>query len=112
MRRIAVYAITLCLSLTIHPDHVKRVIDGDTFVLYHVGVGGEEHVRLLGVDTPERGQENFKEATQFTQEWIAQGPFSLEACSRDKYGRLLGTVRRQTDDLGDALRRADLIKPQ
>lgn len=110
MRRIAACVITLCLSLTIHPEHVKRVIDGDTFVLYHVGIGGEEHVRVLGVDTPERGEPGYHEATAFTRDWLARGPFMLIACQRDKYGRLLGAVTRHGESFEEELRNAGLVK--
>ena len=45
---------------------VIRVIDGDT-----VELENEERVRLLGIDTPERGQMLFDEATDFLKEMIS-----------------------------------------
>lgn len=101
----------LCLTFLLMPEAVQRVIDGDTFVLYHVGVPPEERVRLLGVDTPERNQPGFAEATAFTSAWLAKGPASLTACKRDSFGRLLVTVQRGDESLGQALLAAGLAVP-
>lgn len=101
-----------CLTMTVSPAHIKRVLDGDTFVLYHVGVTGEEHVRLLGYDTPERGEPGHREATEFTREWLLRGPFLLVACSRDGFGRLLGSITRGGEVLGDELERLGLLKQE
>lgn len=93
----------LCLALQLLPGHVLRVIDGDTFVLYHVGIPAEERVRVLGINTPERGRPGSVEATTFTRTWLAAGPWTLTACKRDSFGRLLGTATRGPDDLGAQL---------
>ena len=84
----------LCLALSLTPEHIKRVVDGDTFILFHVGVPNEERVRLLGVDTPERGEPGYAEATAFTSQWLKAGSATLTACKRDSFGRLLATVER------------------
>ena len=67
---------------------VVRVIDGDTLELL---ISGNNHrVRLFGVDTPERGEKCFKEATKRTRELSGQ-VVRVEAGPRteDRYGRLL-----------------------
>lgn len=46
---------------------VSRVIDGDTFQLSRPLI----KIRLCGVDTPERGQSGYREATQFTKRLVA-----------------------------------------
>ncbi|TYC68275.1 thermonuclease family protein [Stappia sp. BW2] len=46
---------------------VSRVIDGDTFQLSRPLI----KIRLCGVDTPERGQPGYREATQFTKRLVA-----------------------------------------
>ncbi|MGA7499502.1 MAG: thermonuclease family protein [Isosphaeraceae bacterium] len=91
-----------------HPDNmVVRVIDGDTIV---VQVNGHpETVRLIGVDTPEpkdprKPVEYFgKEASRFTVSLVKDQRVRLEIqtspTSRDKYGRLLAYVFRQSDNL-------------
>ena len=98
----------LCLTMLVLPGHVKRAIDGDTIALYSVGIPNEERVRLLGVNTPERGQPGFEAAKIFTEQWVRAGNFVLTACKRDSFGRLLGTVTRNTDDLGKRLIEAGL----
>ena len=74
---------------------VRRVIDGDTFVLY-----SGEKVRLIGVDTPETKhpqkpvQYFAKEASEFTRRMIEGKTILLEYDGKrsDRYGRLLAYV--------------------
>lgn len=64
---------------------VTRVIDGDTVVLGRIG-----HVRLIGIDTPERGEPGFEEATDFVRERVEGRTVSVEVCPitpRDPFGR-------------------------
>jgi micrococcal nuclease len=85
---------------------VVEVVDGDTVV---VRLGRtDEHVRLIGVDTPEtkhphRPVECFgREATAFTTAVLPAGTIvRLEADveERDTYGRLLAYVFREADDV-------------
>lgn len=65
---------------------VQRVVDGDT-VIFTDG----ERVRLIGIDTPERGEEYFSEATQHLQTLVTNKTLYLERdiSKRDKYNRLL-----------------------
>lgn len=98
----------LCLTFVLQPEHVKRVIDGDTFVIFNAGITGEERVRLLGVDTPERSEAKFSEAAKFTQSWLKQGPSELTTCKRDDFGRLLSGVVRAQESLSGALIEAGL----
>lgn len=97
------YLLLLCLTLIIPPGQVRRTLDGDTFALWNVGLGNEERVRVLEIDTPERGQPGFDQATAFTATWLARGNFTITACKRDSFGRLLATVTRGTDTLAVAL---------
>lgn len=73
-----------------HAD-VVRVIDGDTI---DVRVDGtEERVRYYGVDTPERGDGCFSEATDRNEELVGDAVLLLaDARERDRYGRLLRYV--------------------
>lgn len=76
---------------------VVRVIDGDT-VRLKVDVGFrmvyEDNFRLEGIDTPERGQEGFTEASDRMKEWLlAEGNnVRVEVTKRDKYGRYLAKL--------------------
>jgi len=65
---------------------VSKVIDGDTIKL-QTG----ETVRLLGINTPEKGQLYYKEATNRLKELIEGKEVTLEKDVEDKdqYGRLL-----------------------
>jgi micrococcal nuclease len=91
-----------------HPDNtVIRVVDGDTIVVQVKG--HPETVRLIGVDTPEivdprKPVQYFgKEASEFTTSLISGKLVRLEIqtapTSRDRYGRLLAHVYRQSDGL-------------
>jgi len=65
---------------------VMRVIDGDTVQLF-----GGETVRLIGIDSTEKGEECFEEAREKLQELVERKTVLLEKDieERDKYGRLL-----------------------
>lgn len=99
---------TLCWSLILAPGEVLKTVDGDTFYLRTVKVwpgiaAVDEKVRVLEIDTPERGQPGFDAARAFTANWLAQGDFTMTACKRDSFGRLLVRVTRDGASLADAL---------
>ena len=64
---------------------VARTIDGDTVELYT-----GERVRLIGVDTPERGEPGFNEATEFTRNLVEGETVWLSGSGNDtdRFGRL------------------------
>jgi endonuclease YncB( thermonuclease family) len=68
---------------------VSTVIDGDTFTL----TNGTE-VRLLGINTPERGKEGFDTSTQALNALVSRKRVYLEydRYQDDKYGRVLSWV--------------------
>lgn len=98
-------------SGSLRPDDavVRRVVDGDTFVIFVDG--REEKVRLIGVDTPEsRANEKAgkdskrsgkdlqsimaqgKQAKQFVEKLVPAGTsvrIEIDVQKRDKYGRML-----------------------
>ncbi|MBS3090751.1 thermonuclease family protein [Candidatus Pacearchaeota archaeon] len=65
---------------------VTNVIDGDTIV-----ISGGERVRLLGIDTPEKGEFFYKESKARLEELIENKNVTLEkeGDNKDKYDRLL-----------------------
>jgi len=101
------HSMTGYFSLAAAPtSHVERVIDGDTVVLE-----SDERVRLLGIDTPERGQHLYEEAKEWLANLIEGKDVVLERGEeeRDKYDRLLRyvhysgvLVNRQLVELGYA----------
>lgn len=85
---------------------VIRVVDGDTLVVDVDGV--EEHVRLIGIDTPESTDprqpvECFgSEASARTAELVPAGTavrLERDVEARDRYDRLLAYVFRRSDSL-------------
>jgi endonuclease YncB( thermonuclease family) len=77
------------------PVRFFRVVDGDTIKVEYKGQ--EVSVRLLRINTPERGQPGYREATEELRKLIPGfGPVNLEfekgKEERDRYGRLLAYV--------------------
>lgn len=69
---------------------VSRVIDGDTFVL-----DTGERVRLICIDTPEKGQVGFNEARLKLAEFVMSGgsvTLEKDVSDVDMFGRLLRYV--------------------
>lgn len=66
--------------------HVSHIVDGDTCDL-----STGERVRLIGIDTPERGKLFYKEASQHLSELILDKDIILvkDVSETDRYGRLL-----------------------
>ncbi len=66
---------------------VVRVIDGDTVELM-----GGDRMRLLAIDTPEKGELLYDKATRFLGALATgkQGRIEFAKTRRDRYGRMLG----------------------
>jgi endonuclease YncB( thermonuclease family) len=75
---------------------LTRVVDGDTL---HARCDGENvKVRLLRIDTPERGEPGYEAAAGALREILREGPLELEFEEpglpvTDDYERLLAYVR-------------------
>lgn len=65
---------------------VEGVVDGDTIT------AGGSSVRLLHINTPERGEAGYDEATAALRALIGTEPVTLLGEERDGYGRLLAEV--------------------
>ncbi len=84
---------------------VLRVVDGDTVDLeLDLGfyLSGALRFRLLDVDTPERGQPGWAEATDFVQAWLDQAAAErvqvwAATAKADSFGRWLAVVYRADD---------------
>ena len=74
---------------------VVNIVDGDTIDVR--GAGGEERVRIIGIDTPERGECGFTEASA-----------ALSAIIQGKNVELLGGARDDRDRYDRLLRYVDL----
>lgn len=71
---------------------VNRVIDGDTIEI--INNGNKESVRLLGINTPERGEVFYEEAKEFLEELSLNKSVRLEFGKNryDRYNRTLAYV--------------------
>lgn len=67
---------------------VERIIDGDTIF------AGNESIRLLGVNAPERGETGYEEAKEFLEKEILGKEVKLEFVGerQDKYYRTLAYI--------------------
>jgi micrococcal nuclease len=88
---------------------VAHVVDGDTLDV------GRERVRVLGIDTPERGECGYAPASRATAELALGRVIQLEAdgtqAARDRFGRTLAYVRLPDGrDLGEVLLRRGLAR--
>jgi len=88
----------------------ERIIDGDSIVVVldlglgvHLGRGNEgAHLRLLGVDTPERNETGWYEARMFVVAWLTDAntgawPLRVQTAKGDAFNRYLADVWRLTD---------------
>ncbi len=82
---------------------VERIIDGDTIIVLLEPGGAEARVRLLGVNSVERGECGFREATEFVADLIPPGTqvrlvVDDSQGDRDRYDRLLRYVTVPVSD--------------
>lgn len=66
-------------------------IDGDTLICQSA-YGVSERIRIVGVDTPERGCAGAAAATRFLGEITRTSVLIFERVARDRYGRTLARV--------------------
>ena len=89
--RLALILLLLCVqALGATEGRCLRVSDGDTITI--AAEGRREKVRLIGIDAPELRQEGGPEARQYLVKRILNRRVKVEGETRDRYGRLLGTV--------------------
>jgi micrococcal nuclease len=88
-------------------DTVLRVIDGDTFILT-----GDRHIRLLCLDTPEKGEPYADKAKAFGDSLLRGKAVKLETekNSVDKYGRTLAYIYLGSDLYNEMLLKAGLAR--
>lgn len=87
---------------------VDYVVDGDT-----IRLDSGTYVRLIGMDTPEKGQCGYKKAKKQLDKWVGSkvrlvNPKSVQ--DKDQYDRLLRYVQASGRDTGLALIRKGLAK--
>ncbi len=85
--------------------YVKNVVDGDT-VDVRFNIYGIQRVRLVGIDTPEIGEEGYEEAKEFLNETCMWEEVKLDVDDEkqyDSYYRLLAVVYVNGTNLNEEL---------
>jgi micrococcal nuclease len=96
-------------------DHVSvvRVVDGDTCDLVvdlGFSVKTQQRFRLARINTPERGQPGYAEATAELQRLLAGRGLTIEVRGQDKYGRWLVEIFAGGANVNDAMLAAGMAK--
>ena len=70
------------------PAHSMSIqcIDGDTFAI------NGTYFRLSNIDTPEKGEPGYKEASEYTCNYLNQEKYKIITHGKDKYNRTLAEV--------------------
>jgi endonuclease YncB( thermonuclease family) len=76
---------------TVASVKVSKVFDGDTFEFKHEGLA--YHVRLSGIDAPERSQDFADQARQALRKWTDAQWVRIEVLKIDQYKRLVCKVQ-------------------
>lgn len=99
--------------ITARTFEVVRVIDGDTIVVTYDSEPAS--VRLVAINTPERGEPGYDRATdamrQLAQGEVVRLTFTNPTDKRDDFGRPLATVEANGQDVGKAMLRQGLAEP-
>jgi micrococcal nuclease len=94
---------------------VLRWVDGDTVdvdVDLGFSIWSKQRIRLLGIDTPERGQPMYIEAGQRAEALAPAGTVvHLTTQGKDRYGRYLGVVTTGSVVVNEVLLAEGLAKP-
>lgn len=77
---------------------VTRVVDGDTFML--TDTVGNNTIRIWGIDSPEKRQRFGVASGDYLAYLILNKPVVVTVKSKDKYGRLVGQVFYNGNDVG------------
>ena len=87
--------------------YASRVIDGDTFV-----ISTGEHIRLIGINAPEKGRLYSKLATEELEKLVSSKCliFEKDISDKDAYGRLLRYVYANNESVNEILVRKGLAR--
>ena len=96
-------ALFLCLAFTVPAfaweAEVLRVVDGDTLVVRRTANGKQEHIRLYGIDAPERASAEWKSqpysraAKVFLKKMLPRrSRVTVEDMGNDRYNRTVAVI--------------------
>lgn len=102
-RLVLALAITLGLGLSQSwaqqlTGRVVRIADGDTLTVLDAS-NTQHRVRLKGIDAPESGQAFGSVSKQALSSLIGSGPVTVRVDDKDQYGRILGVVMVNGQDI-------------
>jgi len=68
---------------------ISKVYDGDT-----ITTNNGEKIRIIGIDTPEKGEEYDDQATEMVKDLVLNQKVNIKICEnpRDRYGRTLASI--------------------
>jgi endonuclease YncB( thermonuclease family) len=69
-------------------EKVKKVVDGDTFI-----TDRSERIRLVNVNTPEKGHHGAPQARQDLRKLISRRRVNVNVVAFDQYGRAVANVK-------------------
>ena len=93
---------------------VYNIVDGDTIdVEIDLGfkIYTKQRIRLNRIDTPERGENGFKEATNRLKELILDKEVTLITNKISKWGYYLGDIYLNDQDINQIMLNENLAKP-
>ncbi len=97
---IALFGIICCMGLfadTLN-GYVVGVSDGDTVKV--LDAGKKQHrIRLLGIDAPESNQAFGQKSKQYLSSLIFNKNVSITYKEKDQYGRILGTIFYENENI-------------
>ena len=79
---------------------VSEVIDGDTFI-----TDEKQTVRVANADAPEKGKHGAAKARNYLKNQIEGEKVVLRPVARDKYGRVVAHVYKDSKSIGKKLRK-------
>ena len=106
---IALFGIICCVGLfadTLN-GYVVGVSDGDTVKV--LDAGKKQHrIRLLGIDAPESNQAFGQKSKQYLSSLIFNKNVSITYKEKDQYGRILGTIFYENENINLKMVKAGL----
>ncbi len=87
---------------------VVRVSDGDTVHVEPVDGGERMRVRLYGIDCPEKDQPHGSIAAAYLTKAALYQEVELTSYSKDRYGRILGVLEKDGENLNQNMVRDGL----
>lgn len=104
MKSLLVSACLILTSTVVYPDNLEcpckvvKVTDGDTIHILDQSLHRYK-IRLAGIDAPEKSQDYGKKSTHNLAQLIAGQNVEVAYRKRDQYGRIVGKVIRDGQDI-------------